>query len=188
MQAKTDLSKYSNKEYNPGNIFARILWYIIGECLVNSMIPGSFWRVLLLRMFGSKIGKGVVIKPYVKIKYPWKLEIGDYTWIGEHVWIDNLGKVKIGSNACISQGSMLLCGNHNYKKVTFDLIVRGIVIEDGAWIGAKCVVCPGVVVKSHSVITVGSIVIQNTEPYTIYQGNPAIKLRERVIENNRIFT
>lgn len=178
----TDLSKYSNKEYNAGNIFKRLIGYIIGECFVNSAIPGSVWRVWVLRCFGAKVGKGVVIKPYVKIKYPWKLEIGDYSWIGEHVWIDNLGKVKIGNNACISQGAMLLCGNHNYKKITFDLIVRGITIEDGAWVGAKSVVCPGVVLKSHSILTVGSILIQSTEPYAIYQGNPAVKIRDRIIE------
>lgn len=177
----TDLSSYSNSWYHPGNILIRILWYIIGEYLVNSAIPGSKWRIWILKLFGAKIGKGVVIKPYVKIKYPWKLKIGDYTWIGEHVWIDNLGNVRIGKNVCISQGAMLLCGNHNYKKTTFDLIVRGIHIEDGVWIGAKSIVCPGVVVKTHCVITVGSTIIQNTEPYSIYQGNPARKIRDRKI-------
>lgn len=181
-QKTTDLSKYSNKEYYPGSLLKRLTWYIVGEYLVNSAIPGSKWRVLLLRVFGAKIGKGVVMKPYIKIKYPWKLEIGHHTWIGEYVWIDNLAKVKIGSNVCISQGAMLLCGNHNYKKTTFDLIVRSIIVEDGVWIGAKSVVCPGVVLKSHSLITVGSIITQNTEPYSIYQGNPAVKIRDRKIE------
>lgn len=176
-----DLSSYSNDWYYPGSFLKRILWYAIGELFVNSCIPGSKWRVILLQLFGAKIGKGVVIKPYTKIKYPWKLSIGNYTWIGEYVWIDNLAEVKIGNNACLSQGAMLLCGNHNYKKTTFDLIVRGITIEDGAWVGAKVVVCPGVIVKSHAVITVGSIVIQNTEPYSIYQGNPAIKIRDRKV-------
>ncbi len=178
---KTDLSSYSNDWYYPGNFIKRIIWYIIAEILVNSMIPGSKWRVILLRLFGAKIGKNITIKPYVKIKYPWKLSIGDNVWIGEYVWIDNLAEVKIGNNVCISQDAMLLCGNHNYKKTSFDLIVRGITIEDGAWVGAKSVVCPGVIIKSHTVITVGSIVIQSTEPYSIYQGNPAVKIRDRKI-------
>lgn len=178
---KTDLSKYNNNHYKPGNVYKRILWYIIGECLFNSMVPGSWWRIYLLKCFGAKVKKGVVIKPYVKIKYPWKLTIGNNVWIGEKVWIDNMADVKIEDNACISQEAMLLCGNHNYKKETFDLIVRSITIEEGAWVGAKSIICPGVVVKSHSVITVGSIVVQSTEPYTIYQGNPAIKLRPRQI-------
>lgn len=74
------------------------------------------FKIWMLRKFGAKIGKGVFIKPLVNIKYPWNLDIGDYTWIGENVWIDNLTQVKIGSNVCISQGAMLLCRNHNYKK------------------------------------------------------------------------
>ena len=81
------------------------------------------FRRFLLRLFGAKIGKKVIIRPSVKVTYPWKLSIGDYSWIGEDVWIDNLEQVIIGSNVCISQGAMLLCGNHNYKKVTFDLII-----------------------------------------------------------------
>lgn len=91
--------------------------------------PSSSLRIRLLRLFGARMGKGVVIKPSVNIKYPWNLSIGDYSWIGENVWIDNLTHVAIGSNVCISQGAMLLCGNHDYKRPTFDLMVKPIVIE-----------------------------------------------------------
>jgi putative colanic acid biosynthesis acetyltransferase WcaF len=91
--------------------------------------------------------------------------------------------VKIGANVCISQGAMLLTGNHNYKKSTFDLITGEIILEDGVWIGAKSVVCPGVSCHSHAILTVGSIATKNLEAYSIYQGNPAIKIRERSIES-----
>jgi putative colanic acid biosynthesis acetyltransferase WcaF len=127
------------------------------------------------------VGKGVVIKPAVSIKYPWKLEIGDHVWIGEKVWIDNLAKVRIDNNACISQGAMLLTGNHNYKKSTFDLLVGEIVLQEGAWVGAQSVVCPGVTCCSHSVLSVGSVAVSDLEPYSIYQGNPAVKVRARAI-------
>jgi putative colanic acid biosynthesis acetyltransferase WcaF len=100
-------------------------------------------------------------------------------WIGENVWIDNLGKVTIGNNVCISQGALLLCGNHNYKKSTFDLIVGEIHLEEGVWVGAKSVVCPGVTLKSHAILTVGSVATTSLESYTINQGNPAVKIRER---------
>jgi putative colanic acid biosynthesis acetyltransferase WcaF len=117
----------------------------------------------------------------VNIKYPWKLVIGDYSWIGEDVWIDNLEQVIIGSNVCISQGAMLLTGNHNYKKSSFDLITREITLEDGVWIGAKSIVGPGVRCGSHSILAVGSFTSKDLDAYVIYQGNPAAKIRNRII-------
>lgn len=177
----TDLSKYDNSWYNPGtNVILRLLWYYANLLVIkNTWNPLSGLRVVVLRMFGAKIGKGVVLKPGINIKYPWMLTIGDFSWIGEDVWIDNLAPVTIGANCCISQGAMLLCGNHNYRKPTFDLMVRPISVEDGAWVGAKCVLCPGVTVHSHSVISVGSVVTKDIEPYKIFQGIPATFKSER---------
>lgn len=148
---------------------------------INPLNPFSGIKVCLLRLFGAKIGIGVNIKPCVNVKYPWLLEVGDYSWIGENVWIDNLAKVKIGNNVCISQGAMLLCGNHNYKKTTFDLMIGEITLEDGSWIGAQSVVCPGVTVHTHAVLSVGSVACHDLEAYGVYQGSPAVKVRERVI-------
>ena len=180
---KTDLSKYDNTWYHPGKKAVCVLWYFVNVVFfVSHIIPLSGLKVWLLKLFGAKVGRSVVIKPGVNIKYPWKLVIGDYSWIGEDVWIDNLDQVIIGSNVCISQGAMLLCGNHNYKKTTFDLMVNEIILEEGVWIGAKSVVCPGVTCKTHAILSVGSIANIDLEPYTIYQGNPAKKIRNRVIE------
>lgn len=179
---KTSLKQYNNAWYKPGrNSFIRILWYLINVLIfINPLNPISSIKVFFLRLFGAKIGKGVVIKPSVNIKYPWRLTIGDYTWIGENVWIDNLDNIEIGANCCISQGAMLICGNHNYKLPTFDLIIAPIKIEDGVWIGAKSIVCPGVTCKSHSVLTVNSVATHNLEPYSIFRGNPARKQKDRI--------
>jgi len=179
---KTDLTLFQNKEYQPGSILKRLTWYIANRIFLNTSIlfPSAF-KSWILRLFGAKIGIGVVIKPKVNIKYPWFLEVGDYCWIGENVWIDNLAQVSIGSHVCISQGAMLLTGNHDYKKFSFDLITGEIILEDGVWIGAKAVVCPGVTCKSYSVLSVGSVATKDLESYTIYQGNPAHEVRKRVI-------
>lgn len=182
---KTDLSKYNNSWYKPGgNILSRTIWYFINILFfINPLNPLSGFKVFLLRLFGAKIGKEVVIKPGVNIKYPWLLSIGDYTWIGERVWIDNLAKVTIGSHCCLSQGAFLLCGNHNYKKAAFDLIVKPITLEDGAWVGAMAVVCPGVTLKSHAILTVHSVATETLEANTLYKGNPAVKIRARQISD-----
>ena len=132
-------------------------------------------------MFGAKIGKGVVLKPNINIKYPWRLRIGNHSWIGEGVWVDNLEDVIIGANCCISQGALLLCGNHNYKKSTFDLMTGKIILEDGVWVGAKAIVCGGVVCMSHAVLSAGSVATSELEAYSVYQGNPAVKIKEREI-------
>ena len=181
---KTDLSKYDNSWYNTGgSTLKRFIWYYINEWFINcGWVFMSIVKVALLRAFGAKIGKGVCIKPHVNVKYPWNLTIGDYAWIGENVWIDSLVPIHIGNNAVVSQGAMLLTGNHNYKSPSFDLIVKEITIEDGAWVGAQSTVCPGITMKSHSVLTVGSIATKDCEAYCIYQGNPAVKIKDRIIE------
>jgi len=179
---KSDLSSYNNRWFKPGKKLKIIIWYFVNRCFFNTCIPyPNRYKIVLLKIFGSKIGNNILIKPNVSIKYPWLLKIENNVWIGENVWIDNLASVRIGSNVCISQGAMLICGNHNYKKPSFDLMIGDIILEEGVWIGAKSLVCPGVTCKSHSILTVGSVATQNLEEYTIYQGNPAKKIKDRII-------
>lgn len=180
---KTNLNTYNNHPYHPGgNGFTRLLWhYINGLIFKTSLFPMYSLKVVLLRAFGAKVGKGVAIKTNVNIKYPWNLAIGDYVWIGEEVWIDSLVMVTIGDNVCLSQGATILTGSHNYKIPSFDLITGPVILEQGAWIGAKAVVNQGTTVGSHAVLTTGSVATKKLEAYSVYQGNPAFKVRERVI-------
>ena len=180
---QTRLSSYNNHPFDPGgNSLKRALWYYLNAIfLKTSLLPINSFKMVLLRMFGAKVGKCVTIKPGVNIKYPWNLTIGNHTWIGENVWIDCLVPVSIGSDVCLSQGAVLLTGNHNYKKTSFDLITAELTIEDGVWIGACSLVNPGITASSHSVLTSGSVANKNMEAYAIYQGNPAVKVRTRVI-------
>jgi putative colanic acid biosynthesis acetyltransferase WcaF len=163
-------------------LLKRTIWYIFNVIFFNSPFPISVIKVQLLRLFGASVGKNCIIKPYVNIKYPWHLLIGNDVWIGEKVWIDNLALITIGDNACISQGALLLTGNHNYKKQAFDLMVSAITINEGVWIGAQALVAPGVVCNSHSILAVQSVATKNLEAYGIYQGNPAVKVKDRIIE------
>lgn len=179
---KVDLASYNNNHYKPGSFLKRGIWYFVNLLFFNTgLFPLYGLKLFLLKLFGCKIGKGVFVKPNVNIKYPWKLRIGNNVWIGESVWIDNLDDVFIGNNVCISQGAMLLCGNHDYKKSTFDLITKPIFLEEGVWIGAKSIVIGGVTAQSHSVLTLNSVLTKNMEPFSVYSGNPATKSKTRTI-------
>ena len=178
--ASTRLDLFDNSDFHPGNVVKRLLWICFSGLFFETWIPWpSKLKSTLLRGFGARIGKGLVIKPRVTIKYPWKLRIGDHAWIGENVWIDNLAEVVIGSHVCISQGALLLCGNHNFKTPTFDLITRPITLEDGVWIGAQSIIAPGVTCGSHSVLALGSVAAKDLEAWTVYQGNPATAKKPR---------
>jgi len=179
-----DLSKYDNSDFDPGaGRVKRLLWYYINAMLFDSwVLPHSGVKCFLLRLFGAKIGNGVVIKPRVNIKYPWNLLVGNNVWLGEGCWIDNLALIKIGSNVCVSQDAYLLTGNHDYKDNKFSLIVKEIHLEDGVWIGSKSIVCPGVRVGMNTVLSVGSVLRNNAERDSVYQGNFAIRVKGREIK------
>ena len=184
MKKQTDLSRYDNKNFSPGaNVFMQVLWYFTNALFFsNRLFVFVRPKRMILRLFGAKIGYRVMLKPAINIKYPWLLEIGDYVWIGEGCWIDNLTYVKIGAHSVLSQDTMILTGNHDYTKVTFDLITKPVTVENGCWIGAKSIIAPGVNCGEHSVLAVLSAATKDMEPYSVYQGNPAIKIRERNID------
>lgn len=180
MEKKVDLSKFNNAWYNPGRgVLIRGLWYVVNEFFFNSAFPFYYPKRVILRMFGAKIGKDVVIKPHVYIKYPWKLTIGNYSWIGEEVRIENLDDVIIGNHVCISQRCYLICGNHDFSKTTFDLMTGKIILEDGVWVGAGSMILPNSHLKSHCVLLAGSVFSGTIEEFKIFRGNPASYLRNR---------
>src|SRR5580658_1866811 len=179
---KVDLSSFSTAGFDRGASSAReILWILVSLMLFRLCpIKLSGLKCWTLRRFGARIGRGVVIKPQVKITFPWKLTVGDHVWIGEESWLLNLERIVIGNNVCISQRAFLCTGSHNYKLPAFDLIVKPINVEDGAWLGAGCWVGPGVRVGNHAVLAAGSVASEDLEPFGIYRGNPAVFVRPRV--------
>jgi len=178
---RVDLGAYDNRGYNPGaGLLKRGLWYVVNAMVFHSwLLPHSPTKSAILRWFGATVGAGAVIKPRVNIKYPWHLTLGHDVWIGEGAWLDNLDDIIIESNVCISQDAYLLTGNHDYSDPNFGLITKPIVIEEGAWVGARAVVCPGVRLGHQTVLSVGSVLSQDAAPKSIYRGNPAERVRAR---------
>ena len=182
---KVNLATFSNSQFDRGRSkVVELLWIVLSAFFLSSSIPGSAHRVLLLRMFGADIGKRVNIKPRIRVKFPWRLVIGENSWIGEAVWIDNLTDVNIGSNSCVSQGVYLCTGSHDWSSPSFDLIVKPIVIGDAAWIAAQSAVGPGVTVGEGAVLGFGSITSKDLEAWTVYSGSPAELVRARKIRQD----
>jgi putative colanic acid biosynthesis acetyltransferase WcaF len=180
--AGVDLARYAEPVL-PGNRSAlwRIAWHIVSALVFQSaLVLPSRCKAALLRCFGARIGEGLVIKPRVTIKYPWFLELGDHVWLGEGAWIDNHTTVVIGSDVCISQGAYLFTGNHDWNDPRFRFFCQPIAVEDGAWVGAKAIVCPGTVLARMSVVGAGVVWRGSTAPAGVYTSpfgsEPAVKL------------
>ncbi len=150
-------------------------------CFVTNPIQvSSKLRILLIRMFGGKIDKNVIMRPRVRIKFPWNLEIGNNCWIGEGVWIHNQDKVYIGNNTVISQEAFITTGSHDHYK-TMDLITKPVRIGSGVWITSRAMILLGVSIADNAIITPNSVVHRNIEKAGIYCGNPAVLIKERKI-------
>lgn len=163
----------------------QILWYCIGSPLVASRwLPFTGIKVLILRFFGAKIGSSVVIKPGVRIKYPWKISIGEASWIGEAVWFDSIGRIDIGSNVCISQGVYICSGSHDWRAEKFDLLVQPVVIKDNVWLAAQSRVAPGVSIASGTVLTFGSVATHSLDAWKVYSGSPAVCIKTRELSKD----
>lgn len=174
------LDHFDNPDFNRGRSrLVEACWRFAEGLFLNSWLPGSAWRAALLRVFGATIGTGVIIKPHVRVKFPWKLTIGDHSWIGESVWIDNLDQVSIGSHCCISQGAYLCTGSHQWDRETFDLETRPITIADQCWVGAMAKIAPGVVMAEGAVLTMNSVAVNELSAWQIHGGQPALPLKPR---------
>lgn len=183
MQGKIDLNTFDNSWYRPGRgLFVRAIWMAVNALFLLTWIPWpSRVKVGVLRAFGARIGRCVVVKPRVNVKYPWHLSVGDYSWIGEGVWLDSLDDISIGSNVCLSQGCTVETGNHDWSVPSFDLLVKPVRIDDGAWAAVGSLLLPGSRLATHCVLGAGSVLSGTTEPYGVYVGIPAARKCERKV-------
>ena len=157
-----------------------LLWQLVQASLFGlSPQPLYAWRRALLRLFGAKIGKGVIVRPTVRITYPWKVAIGDFSWIGDHVELYSLDRITIGSNSVVSQRSYLCTASHDIRDVAFPYVTGPIVICDQAWVAADVFVAPGVTVGRGAVVGMRSTVLNDVPASMIAVGAPAESRRER---------
>jgi putative colanic acid biosynthesis acetyltransferase WcaF len=176
-----DLSRFKLPENFRGRSGLTVqLWWLVDSLLFRTS-PQIFygWRNMLLRLFGAKIGKCVIIRPSARITYPWKLEIGEYSWIGDDVVLYSLGKITVGKNSVISQKSYLASASHDYTSESFDIFSKPIIIEDEVWIATDVFIAPGVTIGKGAVIGARSSVFKSVEGGYVYAGNPLKKLRKR---------
>ena len=156
------------------------VWYLIKCAFFLTALPWpSSLKCALLRLFGARIGAHVRIKPRVNVHFPWKLEVGDHTWIGEEVFLLNMEPIVIGAHCCISQRAFLCTGNHDFREVNMPFRNRPIVVEEGAWIGAQSFVGPGITVGSEAVVAAGSVVTKSLPRGMRCTGNPCTPLGPR---------
>jgi putative colanic acid biosynthesis acetyltransferase WcaF len=166
------LDRYDARHFDRGRtLVIEALWTLV-QALFGSGLPGATWRVALLRLFGARLGRGCVIKPRVRIKFPWRLQMGDYVWLGESVWIDNLAEVRIGNHVCISQGAYLCTGSHDYRDPGFALRTAPIALEDQVWVGAFARLAPGCVLRRGTVVNMGLTVSGTVAADTVLRAGP----------------
>lgn len=179
-----DLSKYStpNDFRGKSKIMVQLWWLVYALFFRTSPQVLYGWRRYLLRCFGAQIGKNVIIRPTAKITYPWKVKIGDYSWIGDDVVLYSLGSIIIGKNVVVSQKSYICTGTHNYTKIDFPIEARTIIIEDECWLATDVFVSPGITIKRGAVIGARSTVIKDLESSSVYVGSPARFIKKRKVE------
>jgi len=174
------LDLYTTEGFRRGQpAWLEAIWLFVQPLSLSSHLPGSRWRVSLLRLFGAEIGHGVTVKPGVTVKFPWRLKIGNYSWIGENTWLDNLAEIRIGDHCCLSQGVYLCTGSHDWSRSSFNLMVKPIILQDQVWLAARSVVGPGVIVGAGAVLSLGSIATRDLAAWHIHHGSPAVPVKPR---------
>ena len=174
----------SSRKYTVKELAARQIWNLCRPLFLFSPRPFFRWRRFLLRLFGARIGKEVHIYNTTIIFMPWNLEIGDWSSIGEYVFIYNLGKISIGEKTTISHRSHLCAGTHDYTDSTLPLLKLPITIQDNVWICSDTFIGPGITIHEGSVLGARTVAIKDVQPWIVVAGNPAKFIKKRITLDN----
>lgn len=169
-----DLRRYDQSDFDRGRPgwFILLWWFVQAVTFPCTPHPLNGLRCTLLRWFGARIGQGVLIRPTARFTYPWKVEIGDYSWIGDDVVFYSLDPIHVGEHCVISQRTYLCTGSHNIQDPTFKLMTQPIAIGNGAWVAADCFVGPGVQIGANAVVGARSSVFTSLPEGQVCWGTP----------------
>ncbi|NDJ16520.1 hormogonium polysaccharide biosynthesis acetyltransferase HpsU [Myxacorys almedinensis] len=173
-KAWVNLQKYDQSWFDRGRPgWIVLLWWLV-QAIAFPLTPQPLntLRCRILRLFGAKIGKGVLIRPTARFTYPWKVEIGDYSWIGDDVVFYSLDRIHVGEHCVISQKTYLCTGSHDLSDPNFGLVTGAIAIGSGVWIATDCFVAPDVKVGANAVVGARSSVFSSLPESQVCWGTP----------------
>lgn len=178
-----DLSSFDPSGLDRGRSkWVEILWWITRVLIVQSGVPWpSRVRRSLLVMFGARVGRGVYLRPGLRVHFPWKLTVGDNVWIGENTTILNLENVTIESNAALAHEVYIAAAGHDIRSPTFEYRNEPVIIRSGSWIATRAYIGPGVEIGTGAVVAACACVVADVEPHAIVGGVPARRLATRTI-------
>jgi len=175
-------SNRSARKYSASVQVMRLAW-AFGRILFR-LVPRPLYapRRFILRCFGAKVGHNVNIANTAEIYFPWNLEIGDWSSIGEHAYIYSLGPITIGEKSTVSQRAHLCAGTHDYTDPSLPLLTPPLTIGRQVWICADAFVGPNVEIGDGAVIGARAVVTKNINAWMVAAGNPARELKRREME------
>ena len=162
------------------------LWWLVQDWLIRPSPQFLYgWRRWWWRRFGAALGQDVMIRATARVQFPWKVTIGDRSWIGDHAELYSLGPIRIGADSVISQHAYLCAGTHDHMALDFPLVAKPVIVEDQAWVAAGAFIAPGVTVGRGSIVAARSVVLADVPPAMIWGGNPARPLKRRPLPSRR---
>lgn len=159
------LRGFTGAGYDKGRpLPVQVAWFAVLHLVFVKWWFPARWRPAVLRAFGARIGRRVLIRHGVRVHWPWRLSVGDDVWIGEGAWLLNLRQITIGSDVCVSQGALLCTGSHQRHSPTFEFDNGPIRLEPGAWVAARAVVLRGVTVGRGAVVGACAVAHRDLAP------------------------
>lgn len=186
-EARVDLRKYDQSDFDRGRPgWLILLWWLV-QAIAFPLTPHPFngIRRWILRRFGAEVGRDVIIRPTARVTYPWKVAIGDYSWIGDDVVLYSLDRIEIGQHCVISQKCYLCTGSHDINDPAFGLKTAAIAIGDGVWVATDCFVGPGVAIGANTVVGARSSVFGDLPAGQVCFGTPCRPHSPRNVEEKK---